>query len=520
MTDCGVCTSPYTSPPSTLRFGPDRQSYYVPKVLLQSLGELPDDPWERATSLPDVDADTGHVIVHFLHTGTYQTLVEESEDFTTSLSASKEFLKAALVCVAAKKYKLTDLEELASKEMKQCGTDVSITELVQLISEDTFRVLCSECSWLQEFVTDKVEVAIKSGDDEFLTTGLFASIVSSSLARLLAQEVVNIYHKENMELRSKTAAPNGHSFTLTASPDAKEALEAELRPPVEDGVIPGPRPEPVSENVVSDHDSDYWGFDLKPSKKKKKMRKPPPSEPDEIIETLPEPVSEPVREVGSAPEQEPEIEATPDFEPLLEKSAPVPEVVHAEPVCDPFAGLSKSQKKKLEKKMKEENRLSEAENARVASALEEAVHDHDAPEPPLPSGPLEADPESVSNHFPLTESTPVVLGDQMWSEFGPSKKKTKKKGAMCLVKTPAEEEAALGSDLIEEALLVHYTEVPDPTVELAVVRDAEECPWRVEHLSESDGWRTCVPCELYVRKIASKLYPTGYSDATEVGTIK
>jgi hypothetical protein len=558
LTDCGVCFSPYTSLPSTLHFGPDRQSYYVPKVLLQSLGELSNnDPWNRAISLPDVDADSGHVIVHFLHTGTYQTLVEEGEDVTTSLSASKEFLKAALVCVAAKKYKLTDLEGLAREEMEQCGTDVSIMELVKLISEDTFGVLCSDSPWLQDFVTDKVGVAVKNGDDVFLTTGFFASIASSSLARFLAQGVVNIYHKENVELRSKTATPNSHSFTTTASPGAKEPFEDKSKPHIEECVIPDSPSEPVPESTVGDHVLYDWGFGSATSKKKKKTRKPPPSEPDEIIESLPEPVSEPVLGVESVPEegsvpevesepvihsvpqpvpeaepsmmpeQEPEIEATPVFEPLCEESIAIPEVVHAEPVYDPFAGLSKSQRKKLEKKMKEESRLTEEENDRVAKAMEEPVQDYDLPEAPLPSAPSapEPEPECVFDNSLLAESTPVVVEDQSWDgwggSFGLSKKmKKKKKGAGCFDDTLAEQEAAMGSNPIEEVLLVNYTAVPDPAIEVAVSHNADECPWRVEHLSERDGWRACAPCELYVRKIASKLYPAGYPDANGFGTIK
>jgi hypothetical protein len=427
------------------------------------------------------------------------------------------------VCIAAKKYKLTDLEELARKEIEQCGTDVSITELVQLISEETFGVLCSDSPWLQDFVTDKVEVAIKNGDDVFLMTGFFASIASSSLARFLAQEVVSIYHKKNLELRSKTATPNGHSFTTTASPAAKEPLEAELRTPIEERVIPDPPSEPVPEGTVGDHALYDWGFGSTTSKKKKKkMRKPPLLELDGIIESLPEPVLEPVLEVGSVPEleselaiclapepvpeaepvmvpeQEPEIEATPVFEPLCEESIAIPEADQVELVYDPFAGLSKSQRKKLEKKMKEESRLAEEENARVAKAMEEAVYDFDPPEAPLPSAPPAPEPEPepepelecVFDNPPPAEPIPVVVEDQSWDDWGRSfgsSKKKKKKGAVCFDDTLAEQEAAMGSDIVEEVLLVNYTEIPDPTIEVAVAHDADECPWRVEHLSERDG---------------------------------
>ena len=554
MTDFGVCFSPYTSRPSTLHFGPDRQSYYVPKALLQSLGEISyDDPWDRVTSLPDVDADSGHVIAHFLHTGTYQTLVEEGEDVTTSLSASKEFLKAALVCMAAKKYKLTDLEGLARKEMVQCSTDIGITELVQLISEDIFGTLCSHPLWIQEFMTEKVEVAIKNGDNVFLKAGFFASIASSSLARLLAQEVVNIYHKENVELRSKTAAPDGLLLTKTASSGAKETLGAESRPPIEERIVLDPPSEPVPEFIVSDHILYDWGFGSPTSKKVKKMRKPPLSEPNRIIESLPEPVSEPVLEAESIPkegssaeveskpviyqpvpeaeppimpEQEPEIEATPVLEPLCEESIAIPEAVHVEPVYNPFAGLSKSKRKKLEKKMMmEEYRLAEEENARVAKAVVEAVHNLDPPEAPLPCAPSapEPEPECVLYNPPLVESKPVVVENQSWDDwagFSGSGKKKKKKGVVCFDDTLAKQEADTVSDPKEEVLIVNYTAAPGPTVEVAVAHNTDECPLRLEHLSERDDWRACEPCKMFVRKIASKLYPAGYPEANGFGTTR
>ena len=163
--------------------------------------------------------------------------------------------------------------------------------------------------------------------------------------------------------------------------------------------------------------------------------------------------------------------------------------------------------------------------------MEEAVHDFDSPVAPLPSassapepGP-EPEPECVFDNPSFAKSTPVVAENQSLDDWGGSfgsskKKKKKKKGAVCFDDTLAEQGAAMGSDPIEEVLLVNYTAIPDPTIEVAVAHNADECPWRVEHLSERDGWRACAPCELYVRKIASKLYPDGYPDANGFGTIK
>jgi hypothetical protein len=162
--------------------------------------------------------------------------------------------------------------------------------------------------------------------------------------------VVSIYYKENLELRSKTATPNSYLFTTTASPAAKELLEAELRTPIKERVILDPPSEPVSKGTVGDHALYDWGFSLTTSKKKKKkIRKPPLLELDGIIELLLELVLELVLEVGLVPElelepaiclalepvpeaelvivpeQEPEIEATPVFKPLCKESIAIPE---------------------------------------------------------------------------------------------------------------------------------------------------------------------------------------------------
>jgi hypothetical protein len=111
------------------------------------------------------------------------------------------------------------------------------------------------------------------------------------LARFLAQEVVNIYYKENLELRSKAATPNGHLFTTTSSSSAKEPLEAESKPPIEERIILDSPSEPVPEGTVGDYTLYDSGFGLLTSKKKTEL--------NEIIELLPEPVLELVLEVES-----------------------------------------------------------------------------------------------------------------------------------------------------------------------------------------------------------------------------
>jgi hypothetical protein len=63
-----------------------------------------------------VSAATGHLLVHYLYTGIYQTLETKREDATTT--APVEFKQALLTFVLASTYDLPDLQRLAQKQIE------------------------------------------------------------------------------------------------------------------------------------------------------------------------------------------------------------------------------------------------------------------------------------------------------------------------------------------------------------------------------------------------------------------
>ena len=95
----------YTSPFVTLHFGPTHQIYYLPEVLLQRLENIPSrDAWTSEIHLVDVDASIGHVLIHFLYTGVYQTLNDEnveSAEYTHKTLVRDEFQTAVFALEAA-----------------------------------------------------------------------------------------------------------------------------------------------------------------------------------------------------------------------------------------------------------------------------------------------------------------------------------------------------------------------------------------------------------------------------------
>ncbi len=66
------------TPAFTLSIGPSRIQYTVLQEFLRQCPELAhicrSNPWSRTIALPELDEDIGHTLVHYLYTGTYQTL--------------------------------------------------------------------------------------------------------------------------------------------------------------------------------------------------------------------------------------------------------------------------------------------------------------------------------------------------------------------------------------------------------------------------------------------------------------
>lgn len=437
----------------------------MPEFQLQSLkGFSRSDSSGITIDLLDVDAGTGHVIAHFLHTGTYQTLADRNR-FTSSASAATEFKKALSAFVAAKKYGLTALQELAKAEAVQWGEEVSIVEATEAVSEDTLMESQDDAEWFQTLMLQKAEQAFDKDGGMSFTATFFNNIKNPKLAKLIAQRATEHYLERLSMLRKVVAAFENEAtvpvnsvvedigdLTLAAPlndlvqppslerDDLADPRELEILEEVAEAPEPGPpstagevaepepalAPEPKSEPVAVeeplsnapapvtevvetavDHapaaepaaEEDPWdSFGTTKTKKSKKKKKgsaalaeesnaelpadfvPEPLEAEDDgwgsltigVSTKKEKKKGAVKEEMPPPEPEPRTE--PAVEPVPEPIAePTMEPVPEAPAVNPFAGLSKSQKKKLEKKRKEEALAREKQAAeREALEAEEA----------------------------------------------------------------------------------------------------------------------------------------------------
>ncbi|CAN9182578.1 unnamed protein product [Alternaria alternata] len=222
-------TSPYTSPSVTLHFGPTLQEYYLPDILLQRLERIPSrDPWTGKIHLADVDASIGHVLIHFLHTGQYQTLSEEdleSTEKTQQDTVLNGFQTALLTLEAAKKYGVPGLQDVAQVELERRGEDMCLRDSVRVIREDFMVGPSGEHAWLRDYVSMKVRSAFEHDPSAILAPDFFDSIGSPTLTKLVARIIVGLYSEEVDKLRKeKTAtgrisAPGHSELPGPCSPD-------------------------------------------------------------------------------------------------------------------------------------------------------------------------------------------------------------------------------------------------------------------------------------------------------------
>ncbi|KAF4984804.1 hypothetical protein FZEAL_95 [Fusarium zealandicum] len=109
---------------------------HVPKDLLRQSPVL--DSRLEAKSLSsdndmhlDITSNTGHVLIHFLTTGTYQCLKPLGN--TVAEKYASEFTTATRVYVAAESYQLPTLRHLARLEIVALGNKLSLSDLIDII---------------------------------------------------------------------------------------------------------------------------------------------------------------------------------------------------------------------------------------------------------------------------------------------------------------------------------------------------------------------------------------------------
>lgn len=116
---------------------------HIPRELLNQSAELVSRNIEmncysssfRELHFDDIAFDTGHILVHFLHTGSYQCLKPQGD--TTAKRNASEFATALRTYIAAQSLQLPSLRDLAKGEMIRLGNKLSVLSLIDILEEPT-----------------------------------------------------------------------------------------------------------------------------------------------------------------------------------------------------------------------------------------------------------------------------------------------------------------------------------------------------------------------------------------------
>ena len=125
----------------------------VPRDILIKSPKLHAAFENKLPELPDIPEDIGHVLVHYLHTGTYESL-KPKEPLTPSkqIVELKTSIKAY---AAARAYDLPELMRLAQQQIEKYGEGLPLPSLLE-ITRDSFPTLSEHDDWFLDYLKSRI----------------------------------------------------------------------------------------------------------------------------------------------------------------------------------------------------------------------------------------------------------------------------------------------------------------------------------------------------------------------------
>lgn len=152
-------SSQYAYPLIALHFA-DGPPLAVPRQLLEKSAKLSScrrpDMTLRLTRVP---SGAGHVLVHYLYTGTYECLSPKGASYDERYTT--EFATAVRVYTVARDYGLPELESLAKAEVEKLGDRMHAMQVLDVL-RNTFPTANADDIWLQTYLKSVVRKSIDS----------------------------------------------------------------------------------------------------------------------------------------------------------------------------------------------------------------------------------------------------------------------------------------------------------------------------------------------------------------------
>ncbi|SPJ72972.1 uncharacterized protein FTOL_02701 [Fusarium torulosum] len=149
--------------------------------------------------LEDITFDTGHVIIHYLFTNTYQCLKPRVE--VPEKKNALEFVTALRVYIATERLSLHQLRELAREELVRLGDKLELSTLIKVMEESisSFEVLPGITAYIESRLLSFSEESSRATADRVLTE----MGIPDTLSKVLFRSIVLMKASE----RSLAAEP-------------------------------------------------------------------------------------------------------------------------------------------------------------------------------------------------------------------------------------------------------------------------------------------------------------------------
>lgn len=195
------------------------KSYGIPEYYFRKVPRLSNklSTWDSYITLSDIHEDIGHTIVHFLYSGSYETIISPLDRGVDCIA--REYRRSVLVYEAARTYDIFDLEALARRYIEHFGEALSLFDVLRTAKE-VFSTLPDDESWLPHYIKQKLEQSFLV-DKSIFTDDEFFGILGEDryFSNAIFKMSLEIYSTRLQLLESRLA----HKSSINGYPDMGRA---------------------------------------------------------------------------------------------------------------------------------------------------------------------------------------------------------------------------------------------------------------------------------------------------------
>jgi hypothetical protein len=140
--------------------------------------------------LPSIDEDTGHMLVHYLYTGTYQTL-DNTDAFVLDERAI-EFKRAVSAYFTGRTFQLHGLQRLAIETIENIGITMSTLDIFSAIDKE-FPIFPDKTCWFYNYLKKRARATCEDDPTLFAKDAFLGPISNVDLIKILVQSVAELY---------------------------------------------------------------------------------------------------------------------------------------------------------------------------------------------------------------------------------------------------------------------------------------------------------------------------------------